>query len=47
MGKRKRITLSTKRKKGKRGKSEYRKKRDYLNSNGGWGFDIPHPKPWK
>lgn len=47
MGKRKKIILSMKKKSGKRGKSPYQRKYEYLNRVGAWGFDVPHPKPWK
>ena len=35
------------RKAGRPKKSNYARKREYLNRNGGYGFDYPEPKPWK
>jgi hypothetical protein len=29
------------------GNSRYGRKRAYLNSHGGWGWEYPEPKPWK
>lgn len=29
------------------GQSQYARKKAYLNSHGGWGFDYDEPKPWK
>ena len=29
-----------------RGESRYARKRKWLDSNGLWGFEVPHPKPW-
>ena len=27
--------------------SSYARKKQWLDRNGAWGFDVPHPKPWK
>lgn len=29
------------------GESAYARKRDWLTTHGMWGFDVPHPKPWR
>jgi len=29
------------------GNSVYARKSIYLFKTGQWGFDVPHPKPWK
>lgn len=29
------------------GKSKYGRKSEWLHSHGMWGFDVPHPKPWR
>jgi hypothetical protein len=32
---------------GKRKKSRYARKREYLHKAGLWGFQVAEPKPWK
>lgn len=29
------------------GESNYGRKKRWLDSHGAWGFDVPHPKPWR
>lgn len=53
MGERRRKVLAEKRVRKQKamqhpsGESKYGRKRRNLDSEGGWGFDYPEPKPWK
>lgn len=29
------------------GQSAYARKAAWLQTHGMWGFDVPHPKPWR
>ena len=42
-----RLRRKKKRDKSLKDKSNYKKKREYLKSHGGWGMDYKEPKPWK
>jgi len=30
-----------------KGSSRYARKRKWLDTNQQWGFNVPHPKPWR